>query len=297
MRFMMMIKSDERTEAGALPDEKLIAEMTQYNQDLVDAGALLAAEGLHPTSKGARIKFSGGKPVVTDGPFVEAKEVIAGYWLIQAKSKEEAIQWARRVPLEAGETPATAGGTGQIEVRQVFELEDFPVNDQESGWREKEAEARTASEGPRPVEPGRKRFIIFRKADRETEADLMPGEALLTAMGEYNEEMGKAGVLLAGEGLQPSSKGARVTYSGGKRTVTDGPFAKAKELIAGFTMIQVKSKDEALEWAMRWPALDGHGEVELELRQVFEMEDFGPELTPALREAEERQRAQIGARQ
>ncbi|WP_211444637.1 YciI family protein [Collimonas humicola] len=136
------------------------------------------------------------------------------------------------------------------------------------------------------------RFMIIRKADKATEAGEMPSEELLTAMIKYNEEMIQAGVMLAGEGLQPSAKGARIKFAGGKPTVLDGPFAETKELIAGFTMIQVKSKQEALEWVKRWPPLDAGGGVELELRQVFEAEDFGDELTPELRETEERQRRQ-----
>jgi hypothetical protein len=136
------------------------------------------------------------------------------------------------------------------------------------------------------------RFMIIRKADKATEAGEMPSEELITAMMKYNEEMIQAGVMLAGEGLQPSAKGARIQFSGGKPTVLDGPFAETKELIAGFTMIQVKSKQEALEWVKRWPPLDAGGGVELELRQVFEAEDFGDELTPELRETEERLRRQ-----
>lgn len=136
------------------------------------------------------------------------------------------------------------------------------------------------------------RFMIIRKADQATEAGEMPSEELITAMMKYNEEMIQAGVMLAGEGLQPSAKGARIKFSGGKPTVLDGPFAETKELIAGFTMIQVKSKQEALEWVKRWPPLDAGGGVELELRQIFEAEDFGDELTPELRETEERLRRQ-----
>jgi hypothetical protein len=120
--------------------------------------------------------------------------------------------------------------------------------------------------------------MIIRKADRNTEADPtpMPSEALLAAMGKYNEELARAGALLDGAGLQPSRKGARVKFSGGKPTVIDGPFAEAKELIAGYTLIQAKSREEAIEWVKRWPSLDGDGEVELEIRQLYELEDFGP---------------------
>lgn len=119
------------------------------------------------------------------------------------------------------------------------------------------------------------RFMIIRKADAETEASVMPGEDLINAMGAYNEELEKAGVFLDGAGLKASSTGARVKFSDGKPTVMDGPFTEAKELIAGFTMIQAKSKAEAIEWVKRWPVEDGHGNVEIEIRQVFEAADFG----------------------
>jgi hypothetical protein len=136
------------------------------------------------------------------------------------------------------------------------------------------------------------RFMILLKADKNTEEGVLPSQELLTEMGKYNEELVKAGVLLAGEGLHPSSRGARVKFSGGKRTVIDGPFTETKELIAGFWLIQVKSKEEAIEWVKRCPnPLDG--EAEIEIRQVFEAADFGPEFTPELREAEERLRKQV----
>ena len=138
------------------------------------------------------------------------------------------------------------------------------------------------------------RFMILLKADKTTESGALPDERILTEMGKYNEELVKAGVLLAAEGLQPSSKGARVRFSGTKRTVIDGPFAETKELIAGFWMFEVKSKEEAIEWVKRCPNPLG-GEAEIEIRQVFEASDFGAEFTPELREQEERQRAQVAA--
>ncbi|HTD06582.1 YciI family protein [Undibacterium sp.] len=137
------------------------------------------------------------------------------------------------------------------------------------------------------------RFMIIRKADKSAEAGELPDEKLIAAMGRYNEELMKAGIMLAGEGLQPSAKGARIKFSGGKPRIVDGPFTEAKELIAGFTMIDVRSREEALEWVKRWPPLDGGGEVELELRQVYEAADFGAGLTPELRQAEERMREHL----
>jgi len=130
--------------------------------------------------------------------------------------------------------------------------------------------------------------MIIIKASQDSEAGIMPSQELLTAMGNYNEELAKAGILLAGEGLHPSSKGARVRFSGDKRTVIDGPFIETRELIAGFWLWQVKSKEEAIEWVKRCPNPMPGTEAEIEIRQVFEMEDFGAELTPELREQEER---------
>lgn len=136
------------------------------------------------------------------------------------------------------------------------------------------------------------RFMIIRKADAETEAETNPAEGvsqdLLGQMMSYNEEMAKAGVLIGGDGLMPSSRGFRIKFKGGKPTVVDGPFAEAKELVAGYTLIQVGSREEALEWVKKWPPLDGHGEVELELRQIYESEDF--DMTPEIVEQTERVR-------
>ena len=139
------------------------------------------------------------------------------------------------------------------------------------------------------------RFMILVKATKDSEAAVMPSTEMLTAMGKYNEELVKAGVLLAGEGLHPSSKGARVRFSGTSRTVIDGPFAETKELIAGFWLFQCKSKEEAIEWVKRCPnpMLE---DSEIEIRQVFDADDFGEALTPELREAEEKLRAQVESR-
>jgi hypothetical protein len=139
------------------------------------------------------------------------------------------------------------------------------------------------------------RFMIIVKATKNSEAGVLPDERLLTEMGRFNEEMARAGVLLAGEGLHPSSKGARVRFSGTERTVIEGPFPETKDLVAGFWLIQVPSRDAAIEWIKRCP--NPHPEeTEVEIRQVFEAEDFGPALTPELREAEERIRAQTKPR-
>jgi hypothetical protein len=140
------------------------------------------------------------------------------------------------------------------------------------------------------------RFMVMIKANADTEAGVMPSEQMLTEMGQYNEELVKAGIMLAGDGLQPSSKGARVHFSGKERKVIDGPFTETKELIAGFWIWQVRSLDEAIEWVKRCPNPTGE-EAEIEIRQIFEAEDFGAEFTPELRAQEERLRAEVAARE
>jgi hypothetical protein len=137
------------------------------------------------------------------------------------------------------------------------------------------------------------RVMVLVKADKDSEAGVLPDEKILTEMGNYNEELVKAGVMLGGDGLHPSSKGARVSFSGGKRTVIDGPFTEAKELVAGFWLWQVRSMEEAIEWLKRAP----FDNTEVEIRQVFEPEDFGQQLTPELREQQERMRAQMDSKQ
>ena len=136
------------------------------------------------------------------------------------------------------------------------------------------------------------RFMVIVKADKDSESGVLPKKKILTEMGKFNDELVKAGVMLAAEGLRDSSKGARVRFAGGKKTVIDGPFAETKELVAGFWLWQVKSKEEAIEWLKRAPFED----TEVEIRQVFEAEDFGDEFTPELREQEERQRAKMAAK-
>jgi hypothetical protein len=139
------------------------------------------------------------------------------------------------------------------------------------------------------------RVMVIIKANKDTEAGILPSEKLLAEMGNFNEELVKAGVMLAGDGLHPSSKGARVRFKGDKRTVTDGPFSETKELIAGFWIWKVNSMDEAIEWVKRCPNPTGE-EAEIEIRPIFEAEDFGAEFTPELREQEERLRAQLAAK-
>jgi hypothetical protein len=141
------------------------------------------------------------------------------------------------------------------------------------------------------------RFMILLKADKDTEAGVMPSEQLLADMGKYNEALIQVGVMQAGEGLQPTSKGARVRFSGGQVSVTEGPFGQAGDLLAGFWIWKVGSKEEAIEWVKKVPMPMASGEAEIEIRQIFDADDFGAEFTPELRAQEERQRAALAARQ
>ena len=141
------------------------------------------------------------------------------------------------------------------------------------------------------------RFMIIRRADQQTEAGAMPSEQMLTLMGNYMKEISDAGLLLAGEGLKPSSEGARVKFTNGKPRVIDGPFSETKELIAGYLLIRADSKEDAIAWAKRWPALDLEQNVELEIRELFEEDDFGEEFTPELRKQEADMRAKAAAQQ
>jgi hypothetical protein len=265
----MLVKASQDFEAGVLPDDNLMSGMAKYTEELVKAGALLACERLQPSSKGLRVRYSNGKFTVTDGPFAETKELVAGICMIQAKSREDAIEWAKRVPFQDGE----------IELRPLFELTDFPVDAAEKPdrWREKEEQIRAALPARKP---GAIRYMALVKGDKATEAGAFPDEKFLSAMRAFMEEGVKAGVYLSGEGLQPSSQGARIRYSGNQRLVTDGPFAETKELVGGYAILQFMSKAEAIEWTRRFVQVDApgrhNGESECEIREIFEYENFGP---------------------
>jgi len=265
---MMLVKATKDFEAGVWPDKKLLSEMATWTEELVRAGARLEGGRLQPSSQGVRVRYANGKLTLTDGPFAETKELIAGFCLIQAKSLDEAIEWTKRVPFQEGE----------IELRPLYELFDFPVDAAEkpAGWREKEEQLRAA---PPARKPGTIRYLGIVKADKDTEAGVLPDEKGLATMGAFLEEGAKAGIFLSGEGLQPSSKGARVRFSASKRMVIDGPFAETKELIAGYAILQFTSKAEAIEWSKRFVQVDAPlrlgGESECEIRPFFEFEDFG----------------------
>lgn len=259
MRFMMMVKSNAQSEAGVLPSEAELSQMGKYNDELIAAKVMLAGEGLQASSKGTRVRINGDKTQIVDGPFSETKELLAGYWLIQTKTKEEAIEWAKKVPFEEGE----------VEVRQIYELSDFGIELPE-----------TITDAP-PIparKPGTKRYMVLIKADALTEKGVIEGaERMFEEMGALMNDYTQKGAVLAGDGLQPTSKCFKVAYDGKQRSVVDGPFAETKEIIAGFSVVQFATKEEAVEFARqqlaihcKWAQLPG----EIEVREIFEIEDF-----------------------
>jgi len=268
-RYMLVVKATPEFEAGTFPDQAFEAESAKFISELANAGALVACDRLQPSAQGKRVHFKAGKFTVTDGPFAETKELVAGYCLIRAATFEEAVAWAKRMPFQSG----------AVDVRPLFELTDFPVDpaEQPDGWCEKEAEMQAA---PPARKPGTTRYIGMLKADRDTEAGVMPDEKALAAMGAFIEEGAKSGVFLSGDGLQPSSKAARVLFSGGNRVVTDGPFAETKELVAGYAILQFATPAEALAWTKRFVQVDAPlrlgAECECEIRPIVDWPAHSP---------------------
>jgi hypothetical protein len=252
MRYMLIVKSDAKTEAGEMPDDEFERDIGNYNDELVKSGAFLTAEGLQPSSKGARLTLIDGKRTLNKGPFSNPETLVAGYWIIKADSNEEAIDWAKRAPFK----------TGQVEVRQIFE----PWGQEPSTPNEYAAQASKAS-------GDLKRFFCIANANSESEAGIPPTMEMMAEMGEYMGKKAAQGTLLGGEGLMRSALGARVDYAGSERTVTDGPFVETKELIGGFGLIQAKSLDDAIDEG--WDFLEV-GEIKpgeertAEIREVFD---------------------------
>ena len=269
MRFMSIYKPAKKAPATGPTPEHMV-EMGKLIEEMTQAGTLLSTGAL--SGNRATVRVSSGEVTVTDGPFAESKEMIAGFALLRHASKAEAIEGAKRF--------LRAAGDGESEIRQVFELEDFPTDPQEKedGWRSNEESFRRVEEQKTspllpPAQPGKQRYMAVIKADKNTESDALPTEAMLTEMGALMEEMVKEGKMLGGEGLRPSAMGARVRLSEGKVTVTDGPFAESKELIAGFCTIEVASKEEAVSFARRMASIHARGsdlcEGEVEVLQLF----------------------------
>lgn len=244
MRFIVMHKLDRNSEAGIPPSPELLAAMGKFLVEGAAAGVFQSGEGLHSTAERARVNFSAGKCIVTNGPFSGSNELISGFAMVKVKSKEAAIQWAERV--------AEVLGEGEIEAGLVKEPWDLGLV-------------------PRP-EGAPLRFLLLQKADRQSEGAAPPAPNRKAEMEKLLEEMRRAGVLLVAEELEPSSKGARLRFSGGKRTVLDGPFIESKELIGGYAIIQEKSKTEAIEWASAFAKVlsDAHvsDDIEIDIRPI-----------------------------
>lgn len=247
---MMLRKGDPNTEGGVAPSEQQLAALNQYHDELTKAGVMCAREALESSAGGAHVGFSGRTPTKVDQPVAHAKGVVADFTIIDVPSKAEAVAWAKRWPAIDG------AANVEIEVRE------------------------TACPGGVPTVPkprtsvrdtsGAKRYAILLKANTKGEADILPEQNRLAAMVTHNEAAIRAGVMLAGEGLQPSSRGARVKFTGGKPTVIDGPFAEAKEMIAGFWLIQTASKEDAIEWVKGYPY--PYEDADVEIREVVDSE-------------------------
>jgi hypothetical protein len=236
MRVMMMHRTNPHWEAGAAPSLELIARVGKLMGAMAEARVLVGAEGLRASSQGVRLQFSGGKRTVTGGPFSASNELPAGFAILRVESIEEAIEWATRF--------ANVMGNVEIDIRPVMEPWDLGFS-------------------PKPAGLTTRWFMALHKADAASEGGVAPTPKQMAEMGSLIEELTRAGVLVTTEGLQPSSKGVRFKFAGGKHTVTDGPFAESKELIAGYVILEARSLQDAMEWAPRYGAAVGCPELDL----------------------------------
>jgi hypothetical protein len=266
MRFMIIRKSAENTEAGARPTPELLTAMVGFHEDLAKAGIFKQGDGLKPSSVSTRVRLKAKKFQVVDGPFAETKELVAGFSVVEVPSKEDALAIMRRWPAEDGDV--------ELELRLLYGAEDFP------------ADPAAASEPPPPPppparKPGTTRYALLLKSDARSESGVPPDPQAIKAMDGLLGEVVASGALLGGEGLKRSALGSKLRRTRGRVTVVDGPFTESKEIIAGFTLLQYVSKQEAIDFAKRW--LQIHVNVfdvsdgEIEIRPVYEAEDFQPQ--------------------
>ncbi len=239
MRIMSMHKANAQMEAGVPPSPEFMASMGALMQEIQEAGIFIAGEGLLPSSTGVRLNFSDGQRTITKGPFVGANELIAGYCLMKASSIEETIEWASRF--------AEIVGDVEIDIRPICEPWDLGMF-------------------PKPENETKTRFMLTHKADAHSESGAPPSPRVVAAMDALTNDMKRAGVFLAAEGLQPSSRAVRLRFKGDRRTIIDGPFTESKELIAGFSILELPSNDEAIVWASKFAKLIG--DVEIDIRPM-----------------------------
>ena len=249
MQFMVIRRSDEATEAGRMPAPAVFEDMGRYHEQLAQAGGVGLALGLRPSSRAVRLKLWPGGESITDGPFTETKELIAGFTVFEAASKEEALALLKQWPA----SDAYATGEAVLELR-------------ETGCPGGCAQVPPAAAGED------RHYVILLRSDAGTEADRIPPQHVLDTLDAFNAEQAAQGRLLAGDGLKSSTRGARVRLAGGQASVIDGPFAEAKELIAGFWMIRAASMDDAVAWARTLPYPTGPY-VEVEIRETMTMAD------------------------
>lgn len=240
MRYMSMHKADAATEAGAPPRPELMAGMGSLMDDMAHAGVFESGEGLRPSSTGVRLNFSGGKRTITKGPFQGNNELIAGFCMLRTRSIEEAIDWATRY--------AGVVGDAEIDIRPICEIWDLGF-------------------GQKPADDPTTRFMLTHKADAKSEAGVPFPPEVDAGMQTLVAEMIAAGVYIQSAGLESSAKATRLHYKGRTRTITDGPFAESKELIAGYAIMEVKSIDDAIYWSDRFAKL--MGDVEIDIRRLW----------------------------
>lgn len=251
MRFLIVRKADNDSEAGVAPTRELVDAMADHLDMLAADGRFLAGEGLKPSQNGVRVSFGEGrKAVLVDGPFTETKELVAGFSIIEAESMDEAVEWVKGWPVE------DAHGHAEIEVRPIGCPGGL------SGFGD-----------PAEGESSRTRWIVMLKANERSETDFNPGPEILGRMAEANRAGHESGLLLAGQGLSSSRHAKRVRFSKGQPAVFDGPFAEIKEMVAGFWVLRADSLEDVIAWTQTYPFPDGD-EARLEIRPLYGIEEL-----------------------
>ncbi len=266
MRFLILRKADLCTEQGTLPGDAVSAALDSYHRQLTGAGVLRNGAAIRPSAEGVRLTLGDGDPVVTRGPFADTGELVAGFSVFEADSREQAIEWIKRWPAQDGDGELT------VEIR-------------ESGCPDGCPEVRPSS-----AAAGGARYIVLLRSSAALEAEIPVAPERIDRLNAHNEAEAAKGVLLAADGLRSSERAARLHFKAGKASVVDGPFTEIKELIAGYWVIRAESLAHAVVWAKRNPYPTGP-EVDVEIRPLYEPDDIAPAFTADLRAAEERMRA------